>query len=174
MKRILSVVLCVLFIGLTFCACGGKETPLTVENYKDYLNVEINVSTSLSADDNVLASGAILKDGSRFVGSAFTKLRYWGEVSGASSNFNYKDVKIKARIFGTYEGMKNMKDYPFSDYQSIGDIPFEYEAEISTNISGSGKLETVYVDIPDDVCTDDSLINSDFEIIEISGTVSPA
>ena len=174
MKRIISILLCVLFIGLTFCACGSKETQLTVDNYKDYLNVDIKVSVSGSADDSVLASGAILKDGSRFSGSAFTKLAYWGEVSGASSNFNYNDVKIKVKISGTYEGMKNMKDYPFTDYQSIGDVPFEYEAEISTDISGSGKLETVYVDIPDDVCTDGNLIKSEVEIIEISGTVSPA
>ena len=175
MKKTHALLL-VLVMVLSLCACGAKkETQLTLDNYKDYLTIEAVGTTSTSYDDSVDVPGLYLNNGDYCIGGAkFTKLAYYASVEGASSNFNYNNVVIKIRVFGTYEGLKNAKGFPFVDYQDAGSFPFDHIFEVRTNIAGIGESTWEYEEIPDNMCTESSLVNDEYEIVEISGTVSPA
>ena len=161
MKKSISA-LFALILTLSLClnltACTGSQK-LTLVNYKDYLSFNISDNyTSQSVDVGHWGSQ------SRKTALSFT---VWS--NGVSSNFNYNNVTIKVRIYGTYG---------IADLRSISDSPDSYEnfelfVNLNPNISGAtlGGVETEKIS-----GNGKAIVSCDYsyEIVSISGTVSPA
>ena len=162
MKKLLLIFLA-LVMCVSLCACGGKDTDndssdattstydgsieLTLENYKQYLDV--------SVECNLLAENMYEFETEQYKSFVF-KLH----VKGLSTNFNYQDIVVNARIkasaqsAGQYDAHKIEKDL-----------------EVRTNIAGNGEERQTHK-------VGKNLIRSSFEykyeIISVSGKIVPA
>ena len=170
MKKIIIL----LSIGtMVFCltACGkSKEIELTLENYDDYLNID--VSGHASGDMYGVSQSVRLTDD-------YSALMFYGDiignayVKGASTNFNYNDVKIKIKLSGEYESYK-FDTYMLGTFAQSENGTYEMIFELDTNISGDSEQVSDDFSLPDGYVTHDYLLyNKNVEVIEISGTVTP-
>lgn len=105
------------------------------------------------------------------------------ELEGISSNFNYNDIKIVYKVTGSY---RRFAKKPYELIKSLdvgrGQIQytdttmvtesFEIEVVVDTDICGNG-TESMDYQIPGGYRTDSSEISYKFEVIGISGTVTP-
>lgn len=161
MKKAISILL-VFVLTLGLCACGSSQSnqiELTKENYTNYLTLRVGDRYN-SQSVSVGYFGTQLRD---------TALFFSAESIAASTNFNYNDVVIKIRVYGTYgtATLASMTDTPEKTET------FEIMMEIRPNISGN-TAEIVYSDkilgggyaIVD--CT------YKYEIVSISGNLTPA
>ena len=159
MKRIISIILVLVLSLSSLCACGGKGTSLTRANYKDYIYFNIR-------EQYIKKSVDVGHWGSQ---TRNTDLYFTVWSNGTSSNFNYNNVKIKLRIYGSYG---------IADLKSISDSPdemktFEIFVELSPNISG----QTPYgIDSQKISGNGKAIVRCEFqyEVVSISGTVTPA
>lgn len=153
MKKAVSLILAlVLCLGLCACTAEPKETEpagveLTLDNYDDYL--EINVE-----DDYHQIEGN--RRGLSFI----------ADVTGVSSNYNYDNVTVKVRIHGSYQyvNLVGAVHYWTNEYNLT--------IEIDTNIAGNGQKESTQCRAPSG-CGIAGYADFQYEIIEVSGTVSP-
>ena len=163
-KRVLGCIMIAVMI-VTMCSCGNNnEIELTLDNYSDYLDV--SVSWYGTGEKYFLNNG--LKITSNY--EALVMVDSVGmsvEVSGVSTNFNYNDVTITLKIKGNYNCY---------DFLNIDGPEYTYDYEsiltVDTNISGSGS-NSDFIELSDHLVTHDYLISGEYEIIEISGTVTP-
>lgn len=160
MKKVISILL-VFIMTLSMCmsltACGG--TKLTLENYENYLTLDVGVSRHYE-DISVGYWGTQ---------SRTTYIYGWAQSQGASPNFNYNDVKIKVRIYGTY-GLTTLAsiDTEAKSYQE-----FETFVELSPNVSGTTPEKITGENISGN---GQAIVDYDYkyEIVSISGTITPA
>lgn len=158
MKKTVSVLL-VLVICMSICACGSGGTSLTLTNYKEYFNFTI--------DDMYQTRSVDIGHWGTWSRNTDLYFKVWSR--GASSNFNYNNVKIKVRIYGSYG---------LADLKSISDSPsetrnFEIIVELSPNISGlaAGGVESQRISGNGKAIV---TCNYQYEIVSISGTITPA
>lgn len=154
MKKAISLLL-TLVLCLSLCACSkSNEVILTLENYKTYLNLDIH---SFAPGDS---------DAYSFPGAPHCRSEYIGFVgcAGASTNYDYNDVKITVRFYGNAD---IYVDSVKTQYK------FDETITVSCDIGGKGnsfvelfegKLATRMID-------EDS-VKCSWEVVSISGSVS--
>ena len=159
MKKALSLILA-LVMCLSLCACGGSsKVTLDLNNYQQYISVsptnsEITKGVTVGQYPNI---------------SRNTALRLSVVAEGVSTNFNYNDVIIKVRFYSSY-GTTDLVSY--SKAADAGTKQnFDIVLELSPNIAGSGDVVEL-INAP----SNKALVEIDckYQIISISGTVTPA
>jgi|GEM_PF-4503916 len=186
LKRVFVISL-VLVFGLLFVACGNeststdnsatptqKEDPnaieLSVDNYSKYLNVSelIYCNSSPFEGGHAVAVGGYgvkVPGGSAlYLGDQFDCI---ARVSGASTNFNYNDVIIRFKCFGSYEELNDLKG------TSNGRKAFDCEVVVECNIAGEGKAKETII-MPSGKYTHESYIDSLWEVVSVSGNITPS
>lgn len=137
MKRIIALVLAAIFCLLTFCACGEKKEDdkgdsnkiqLTTENYKTYLDVNVEVVGGGKDYPNMFDSDPI----------CYSAIDAIATVKGASSNYNYENVVITIKVSGEYEHMSGLSAYDWPSTDGKKPINME-DIVITTNIAGNGE-----------------------------------
>lgn len=162
MKRTIAVIL-TLVITLSMCSCSNttEGTALTLSNYEDYLNI----SASVTYDTKSATAGhwgVVTKN---------VSIKGYIRSEGVSTNFNYNNVKIKVHFFGTY-GTTTLASVGYSaDEGSVK--TYDFTLEFSPNIAGSGHItgEPV-IEAPANKAI--VVIDSQYEVLNVSGWVSPA
>lgn len=157
MKKTISLII-IIVMCLSLCACSTGER-LDLNNYTQYLSI-----TTVTHNDSEAVRVGAIPNVSRTVA-----LRPSVKVEGVSSNFNYNNVKIKVRIYGSY-GTTDLVSYS-QDADAGSMKKFDILLELSPNIAGSGYIsETIYAPLGKAIVDCDY----DYEIVSISGTVKPA
>lgn len=184
MKKAISILL-VLVMCLSMCACGETETneiKLTLDNYDDYLNISAGVHGVEEVEtDKDYWLGAYYQ-GYKYVHDKFYTA-YCGSVSTkvVAPNYNFHDVTLKIRFTGKVLAVMENSDpkSPTTMYHNIG-----FEDTFELNVGGTVKnKEALIIDLPEntlilsqwsDEYNGKYNIQITWEIVEISGTVSPA
>ena len=165
MKKMISILLgLAICLSMCFCfpGCGkGKEIKLTLDNYKEYLNIE---RCSVYEETKGVPVG--------YFGTLERcyQLSCGVKTTGASTNFNFNNVKIKVRCHGTYGTNTLVSASLTADSGSIKS--FDEIIEVSTNIAGSCSFGETLVSAPAGKAIVE--VRADCEIVGISGTVTPA
>ena len=184
MKKTIAILL-VLVMALSLCACGGNGknggngTELTLDNYTDYLKIKPYAGKG----------GELIE-----VEEAFWLGRYNGKykevhddffvalIGGISSesvspNFNYSNVKVTVRFAGTVLTIDRNSD---PDNPEKVERTFEFEGTFALTAGGTDKDETITYDLGNYMIPGGAAAYSEFEpnctyeIIDISGMVTPA
>lgn len=170
MKKLLSMLL---ICTMMFClaACGkSKDIELTLDNYDDYLKIEVN---SYAYGDMYGVSEGVKVSDTTYALMFYGDINGNAYVKGASTNFNYNDVKIKVKLSGEYESYK-FDTYMLGSFAESENGTYEMIFELDTNISGDSEQFNVEYALPDGYVTHNHLLyNTNVEVIEISGTVTP-
>ncbi len=172
MKRTLALFLALL-MALSLCACGGDEIELTLDNYKTYLDVHCSNQLGGAADYGEMVAG-------RHVGeSVYTAIDSFLVVDGKSDNYNYNDVSVTVKFTGQYvpfsvevneqlnKGEVTMEDYCASHLEPV-DITLTANADIIGHGSNGHTIQ-----LPSDLWTYSSSADLTYEIIDVSGTLTP-
>ncbi len=172
MKKILVVILAAVML-FTFVGCG-KTIKLTKENYETYL--KINTSKYMDNHEFLTYESRHNIPGYPDVFGVYEKCNLTVYSEGVSQNFNYNEVKIKAKI--TVEYLKvgdNDAEYSVDHYID----PFldgygteTYIVELNADISGCCESEAFELDFGDFYSFYEA-VSTEIEILEISGTVTP-
>ena len=169
MKRTISIFLS-LVMALSLCACGGKsnETELTLDNYSTYLTASVSDPGS---EDAVGVHSYNNGYGIPYDGGStlylYNHLNTAVTVVGSSTNFNYNDVSVTVRFAGTYKTV-DLHTCEWGDA-----IPVDMEVVAECNISGNGQASDSF-SYNDECNMDDAMANVEWEVVAVSGTVSPA
>ncbi len=150
-----------------------EDMELTVDNYKDYIAVRIDVQNNSDGAQKVINElGELFEDkikSNSYVANCYNTVHVSARVTGVSTNYNYNNVKLSIHFNGNYsdvhckEGEKIVR---------TDDNEMEMDIEIDTNISGNGGMDLDY-DLPENHYTQDKFIDCDWQITEISGTITP-
>lgn len=166
-KNLLLVVLFMFFlIGITGCG-NDNSIKLTKDNYEKYLNVKVGCYTN-DFESAYRIKGVKLTD-TYTATMLYSSITGNLTVQGASTNFNYNDVKVVIRIFGTYKAFDKEGDYKDTVTKN-----FEMTLESTPNISGNDKTIIEHFDLDNNLLTHEYLLDYDYEIVEITGSVTPA
>ena len=150
---------------------------LTVENCEKYLVIDKLCSCGMPVKEKKeLYVGSAGTYGLPLGNGSSTMYLYGSldyicvDVKGATQNFNFNDVSITLRCSGTYTDIywKDKDNYSFE-----GQKDFSTEITIECNIAGTAYKYVSY-DLPADHYTHRDLIDAEWEIISISGNVTPA
>lgn len=187
MKRTLALLLALLMV-LPLCACGkkGDEIKLTLDNYKTYLNVTTRTDES--------GSEVRPPYGVRVSTNTIRTILYSGgsctlTISGISENFNYNDVKVVVRATGDYKyiipddgfvtGELTLATttsgitYIVPDINKMGVEEVDLTLEAIGDITGHGRDSKEFT-FPGGGYSYSAFANCNFEIVEVSGTLTPA
>ena len=187
MKKAISIML-VLVMCLSLCSCAGEtksnEIKLTLDNYDDYLDFSAYVygtQEKETAKDYWL--GAYYNSGKLVENDFYTG--YSGSLSAkvVAPNYNFHNVTVKIRFTGKVLTIIENSN-PDSPTTLNHDIDFEDTFEL--NVGGTVKDgKHKIIDLPQNMLILDYGISDShykykydiiesWEIVEISGTVSPA
>lgn len=159
MKKLLSILL---ICTMMFClaACGkdnkNKDIELTSDNFEDYFNV--NVKTLRGGKQVADPLTLEQKDSCAVVEYS---------LEGASSNFNYNDVEIEIKVTIKFVG-----DVSVVEQGKTATIESQYT--IKTDISGNSENEQEIVMLDGFLLGLAFDTEIEYEIVSISGTLSPA
>lgn len=185
MKKVISIML-VLVMCFSLCACTGEtktnEIELTLDNYDDYLEISAAVWGS---EEVITKNGYWLgkySNGYKTLHTCFYS-GYLGsiETKVVAPNFNFHNVTITIHFTGKVLTILEDSD-PMSP--STMDHYLDFKDTFELNVGGTVKNgEGRIMDLPNDMLILEYSYNkygnkydiqSDWEIVEISGTVSPA
>ena len=183
------------------CACGensgGERSDaieLTLDNYEQYLKVYANAYVKSDYEvHNAAQSGFVIgrsSGGYDFVTGDFGQNVYGlVSVNGLSQNFNYSNIKIEVR----FTGECNHCDLASSDDDKPGTLmwsPFQFNATCSkVDITGKGNSDgkdkfmlpadrgvpvLSYANGVVRYYQESDFLKFSFEVVSISGTVTPA
>ena len=147
---------------------------LTMDNYEKYLN--ISCSRNLSGG---MSYGRAMGMGKDVGGSVYTSIESSLSVSGKSDNYDYNDVVVIAKISGYYiafsqDDMKNINkgNTTLEEYYKSHMEPIDITLTADTDILGKGSDSSI-LKIPGDKWVMDTSVEIGYEIIDISGTMTP-
>lgn len=182
MKKVISLILAIVMC-LPLCACGNNSIgdnsiELTLENYKDYLDIR---AYAVPAEDCVANNDSFFDmNGKRCGASSISSYLYVkAYVEGVSDNFTYSDIVIKVRVTGKHilcdpnnvDGFRTM-------YSRIVNADFTQSLTCDLNVSGKGEGKSTekYSFSGNEILPDmmfAKCYDFDCEIISISGKVVP-
>lgn len=190
MKRTISLIL-VLVMCLSLCACGGEgatksnEIDLTLDNYTNYMKIRGSVGSADFIEIDSIWFGRYSQSYKLCHTYFATSLSSWISTDDIASNYNYNNVKITIKFTGTVPIVDKNTDRDTK--ATIIYFPFEFVETFDLMLNGTPKdSNNVYKPQFDDNMVIihpafyDALplnfegIASDYEIVGISGTVSPA
>ena len=200
MKKVISLLLA-LVMSLCMCACGenagGEKSDaieLTLENYEQYLDVYANAYVKSDYEvHNAAQSGFVIgrsSGGYDFVTGDFGQNVYgFVSVEGLSQNFNYSNIKVEVKFTGEF----NHCDLASSDDDKPGTLmwsPYQFNATCSkVDITGKGSNDgndkftlpagrgipvLNYANGVVRYYEERDFLKFSFEIVSVSGTVTPA
>ena len=162
---------------LPLCACGSEnnagqsnsnEIQLTVDNYSRYLDVSIGMNGSIN-NKHLLSPGVDI--GNVILNESYEAWTAYINVKGLSTNFNYNDIRIIAKT--TAKQTVYEKVFPNKiNYDNPQILNLEYTFDITLDIAGNGQEVSETCFLPNELVA--LYFEEEFEIIEISGTVTPA
>lgn len=170
MKRTLVLFLALL-MALALCACGGKgdEIELSLDNYETYL--EVQTLAAQSGRELQLSFG----EGLPYPGGVCVLVSsgggYYLSIKGRSENFNYNDVKVVAHVTGNWEYRRELG--PASQTGKYGNQEVDLTLEATGDITGQGEDRKTF-EFPADCYSCRQLANCNVEIVEVSGSLTPA
>ncbi len=167
------VILSVLILTLSILSgCGkSKDIELTLDNYEQYLNVSGSTGTTWDFTSGH-AYNVQHRDGLKRTdgGTSFYIYRQilpTFTVEGVSTNYNYNDIQITIRIYGDYT-IYDAREVTVADTCSV-----DKEIVIDKiNVAGEGRYDEV-IELPEETGTIDDYVNLNWEVVGISGTVTP-
>ena len=174
MKKALSLLLA-LMLCLSLCACGegSKDIELTLDNYKDYLEVRTYASHGDDVDPKKVSFYDL--NGKRCgAGRAGTYFTLGASVEGVSPNFMYSDIVIEVKATGKYVACKPGD----AETSVVMTDTFVLSVDCDLNVSGTGSGESTekYM-IPGGLVVPTMMYahtcEFTYEIVSISGTVTP-
>ena len=166
MKKIFTrntIILGMLLLSTTsFAGCSKSEEnskddnaiELTMENYEDYLTVNVTTGTT--------------GDGYKVHGISdpfYKEIQNNITVEGVSDNYNYEDVKVEAEITVKYT------PYSWSGLDQ-DDVLFTETLSTTCNVAGDGSDSTL-TNVQDGYTTN-LFMAYDYEVTKVSGSVVPA
>lgn len=145
---------------LSLCACK-KGTQLTIENYSDYLTVDVYCEGGGESHRYEIIK---YSDGRQVLTYPYYEGIKGGiSIKGVSTNYNYEDVSVTIKFSGTYGACLK------GEYKQ--DEKFEFEVTCDTNIAGEGYASELF-DLVGGYTTQNSDVDYTYEI-EIKGSVVP-
>ncbi len=181
MKKVLSLVLA-LSLCLSLCfglsACGDKKIKLTLDNYDDYLKIRpyivlphdiaCNRALSFTAMDG---AGCMVEDYSSYICLGV-------KVEGISENFSYSDITLEVKATGEFIAVdKNETKLGHTSVYLNETFTQHIKCKLDISGNGTGK-STEKASVPNGLVIPYHFAHSStdfsFEIVKISGTVSPA
>lgn len=167
MKKLLALILsAALAIPLT--SCGSKGTKLTLDNYEQYLHITAFASTSGDSITMIYPRPRQDPIHEPIHLTLHDSIAATANVSGASTNFNYNDVVAKVKVTVTYS---TPRDGYGDTTWSCDSEKLELILEVKTDISGEGSTTLKEQLATYKAC---SIEKRKFEVLEITGTVTPA
>lgn len=146
----------------------SKGIKLTVDNYDQYLNLD--VKTLCSGPLFFYPSGVSITDFCTAV-MLYGSVAVIMNVSGTSTDFNFNDVKIKISATVTY--YSDTCENGFADIQT-NKAAYKFASETKMDIVGKCNVMIDKCQLPDGCYTHEYLVSADYKITEITGTVTPA
>ncbi len=147
---------------------------ITLDNYEKYLSVSCKKKLSGAID-----FGQAMGTGRNAGTYVYTQIDFQLEVSGKSKNYDYNDVIVTAKINGHYvpfsqdvEKKINKGTLSLDEYYKSHMEPLDLTLIANTDILGNG-TDTKSISIPSNYWVMDSSATTGFEIVEISGTMTP-
>lgn len=184
MKKTIALLLAIIVLAL-LCSCGSQDSEpandpnaikITAENFDKYFKTTQKSCScdSFDADNAVNVSGVFGQYGFD-LGTGSTTLYFYKKIDsisviieGASPNFNYNDIEVTFKCSGTYKEIVGI-----TPNSKIGDAKdFSTELKVKCNIAGEGEAFTEYA-LPEGHYTCSELINAKWEIVSVSGTITP-
>lgn len=163
MKKLLALFLIVV-LCLSLSACGDGSIELTVDNYDDYLSVGASISNPSFTDGVHVSYGIPYPNGEGGTYYIYEYLNARLNVEGKSTNFNYNDVVVTIKFNGKY------RSHDLNDWSQ--EMPIELELTANCDISGCDLVTDKFTDSGSYL--HEEAIYADWEIVSISGTVTPA
>lgn len=187
MKRILAFVLSLLMV-LPLCACGGEDkgVEVTLDNYSEYLEVKVFIEPpdwgapfEKGEEDDVLNVRSINNGkGISLPGLNCTTLYVYKcvhpfvNVAAVSQDYNFKDLTVTVKINGTYQTVGQNSNWEWIEAGMI-DMPITVKCD--TAGKGYSRMSIYPNNYPDnDGYMHEKMMDYDWEIVEITGTVVPA
>lgn len=185
---ILGVAIAIVLVVVAFLVIGNKGTKLTVDNYTDYLNISATIlPTEHKETKKHYWLGAYGSSGYKLVETRFNT-GYVGRLTPevVAPNYNFNNVKVTIHFTGKVLTMleNSDPDNPITAWHNI-DFVETFELSVGGTVKGDKYGNGSFVALPQNM-----LILSDlnaywydyrynikeikWEIVEISGTVSPA
>lgn len=180
---IILLIIAVIVLGviayLVFGATKSNEIELTLDNYDDYLKINIQLNhpkdTKLKTSKFEGANGSIYPDG-QF--SSYLALDV--KVEGVSSNFLYSDIVLVVRANGKHlvcdskQEINGLDWYYKTSWQTIA---FTHKVKCNLDITGTGKgIDEDKYSISNKVFPTAFAAGGfvfDYEIVSIQGKVTP-
>ena len=182
MKKAVSIILA-LVMCLSMCACAGgtktKEIELTLDNYDDYLKIWPYISlphdiarSNTRYFDAMDGTGCIVMDYSSYICIGVS-------VKGISDNFSYSDITLEVKATGRYIAVDQNQAYNSCHTTVYQNQTFSQYIECKLDIAGDGTgISTGKVRVPGGLVipyhSAHPSTDFTFEIVKISGTVTPA
>ncbi len=177
MKKVIALLLVyVMCLGLCACDTTNNSTAdspnstadssieLTLSNCEQYL--DIAVSTSSYGDGSHYYNDVTYID----FGYFYDGVEFDLTVNGASPNYNYSNVVVTVNVAGEYAGMS--RDYD-GELDIMDSTPFTFDMTAVSNVAGDGDSSYIFkAPSPYKINKDDYMISS-YEIVSVSGTVTP-
>jgi len=181
MKKTITILLA-LVITLSLIACGGTNVPsptpepttdpnlieLTADNYSKYFDTSYICGCS-NPKVSVASAGpyGLPLGNGRSTLYLYDSIGFSVDVKGVSQNYNYNDVVITFRCSGTYKDLVGTKG------DTEGEKEFSREITVECNVAGNGNGKAS-ISLSYNHYTESSLVDAQWEISSISGSVSRA
>ena len=167
-KYVLMGMILTMSIFLIGCEKDNKDNEfieLTMDNYAQYLDVKL--VQKLSGQHGYITDICLETSDAKNKSSWYKKIEYKASVKGASTNYNYNDVVVSVIASGTYD------TYDLEEGQWVrkNNNPIDLKFDVKTNIAGDGSGEEIIIS---DRWIHETLVNATFEVVAVSGTVTPA
>ena len=147
-----------------------NEIELTLDNYSKYLSVTSVVTDAVDLSGQLYVRNLNNGNGIRYDGGyTFYLYKYFDRytrVSGVSTNFNYNDVVVTVRYTGSYKTVNTT-----TNVWTDGD-PINIDVTVECNITGQGSNHGKIQGNGGYMLK--KMSNIKYEVIAISGTVTPA
>ncbi len=174
MKKIILILL-TLVMCLSLVACGNnqKDSPqtekttstqttpdikLTLDNYSTYLNVSVTPNFPGKVSGYYTMSDSKYHISNTKAGCILT-------VEGVSGNYDYNNVVITVKVYGSYAWLTD-------NAGPNDDIHFSEEITVSCNIAGEGAKQIILFDGENiSSYVKNETFNCLWEIVSVSGTV---
>lgn len=167
-KYVLMVMILTMSIFLIGCEKDNKDNEfieLTMDNYAQYLDVDL--WQKYGGEHGYFKHVCLEQYNARDTNTWWKEIVYEASVKGASTNYNYNDVVASVIASGTYD------TYDLEEGQWVrkNNNPIDLKFDVKTNIAGDGNGKEKIIS---DRWIHETLVNATFEVVAVSGTVTPA
>ncbi len=181
MRKVIYIflVICLAMSSFSSCSNSTPSETLTMENYKNYLEVEEITCSNWGSSSTVFYYDFNSRaDIDRTDLQAYKQIRFAVEIKGASTQYIYNDVSVTLHFEGKYTSF-GMLLYS-SSYARFFDVTNDakerdvsFDITVKGNVAGNG--DGVFIlDIPDRQYSIRDYFDVSCEVVSVSGSVTLA